>query len=269
MADIVMPATMFPEHDDIYSSYGHTILQISKSFLTPPVECRHNHAVVSALAERLGVQHPAFSMSPWEIIDNLLDRSSLPDAKTLYQKGGHDMAPSFRKMHFLDGFGHKDRKFHFLAAWETGEKSFPDHKNIIDEVTQEKPFHLVTAPAHNFLNSSFTETEASVKREERPSALIHKKICVQRLIKEGDLIRIGNERGSVLLWACPVEGQDQSTIIVEGLWKASAFPEGKGIDCLTSAQRCYPEGGGRKGGAGRGGSVPRHGDMVKSRELRN
>jgi anaerobic selenocysteine-containing dehydrogenase len=39
-ADLVLPATMFLEHDDIYRASGHTILQISPKRVEPPGECR-------------------------------------------------------------------------------------------------------------------------------------------------------------------------------------------------------------------------------------
>ena len=35
MADIVLPATTFLEHDDIYTAGGHTYLQMSRAVLPP------------------------------------------------------------------------------------------------------------------------------------------------------------------------------------------------------------------------------------------
>ena len=49
----------------------------------------------------------------------------------------------------------------------------PDHWAATDEATAERPFRLVAAPARNFLNTSFTETPTSRKREGRPTALLH------------------------------------------------------------------------------------------------
>ena len=54
MADIVLPATTFLEHDDIYTAGGHTFLQIGRAVLPPYAECRSNHEVICGLAERLG-----------------------------------------------------------------------------------------------------------------------------------------------------------------------------------------------------------------------
>src|SRR5207237_7955650 len=67
MADIVLPATTFLEHDDIYTAGGHPFLQIGRAMLPPYAECRSNHEVHCALAERLGVRHPGFDMSAFAI----------------------------------------------------------------------------------------------------------------------------------------------------------------------------------------------------------
>ena len=55
-ADIVLPATMFLEHDDFYTASGHTFFQVTKAVIEPPGECRENHYVIAELAKRLGAQ---------------------------------------------------------------------------------------------------------------------------------------------------------------------------------------------------------------------
>ena len=56
MADVVLPATMFLEHDDLYTGGGHQYLMLGPKVIEPPGECRPNHDVVCGLAKRLGVR---------------------------------------------------------------------------------------------------------------------------------------------------------------------------------------------------------------------
>ena len=42
-ADIVLPATIFVEHDDFYTASGHTYFQVTRKVIEPPGECRENH----------------------------------------------------------------------------------------------------------------------------------------------------------------------------------------------------------------------------------
>ena len=39
-ADIVLPATMFLEHEDFYTASGHTFFQVTKAVIDAPGECR-------------------------------------------------------------------------------------------------------------------------------------------------------------------------------------------------------------------------------------
>ena len=57
VADIVLPATMFLEHDDVYQSGGHQHIILGPKIVEPPGECRSNHEVVCALAKRLDAEH--------------------------------------------------------------------------------------------------------------------------------------------------------------------------------------------------------------------
>src|ERR1700731_2878579 len=95
MADIVLPATTMLEHDDIYTAGAHTFLQVARQVIEPYAEARSNHDVICALAKRLGAEHPGFELSAWEIIERSLAVSALPGAKTIVDKGGHDMALPF------------------------------------------------------------------------------------------------------------------------------------------------------------------------------
>ena len=248
-ADVVLPATTFLEHDDFYTASGHTYFQVARMVIEPPGECRENLAVICALAERLGARHPGFAMTAWQIMDETLRRSGMWDAETNVRRGGQDCAPTFETAHFLDGFATDDGKFHFRADWHRFGGRWrempvlPDHFDVIDNPTPEKPFRLVAAPARTFLNSTFTETPGSLQRERRPTARLHPDDCARLGVAEGDRVRLGNERGEVVVHARPQDGQQAGVVVVEGIWPSKHFENGLGINTLTSADPGYPHGG--------------------------
>jgi anaerobic selenocysteine-containing dehydrogenase len=248
-ADVVLPATTFLEHDDFYTASGHTTFQVTRKLIEAPGEARENHYVICELAKRLGAQHRGFEMSVWEIMDETLRRSNMWDAQTNYERGGQDFAYPFERMHFLDGFDTADRKFHFRADWQRFGGRWqempllPDHLDVIDRATAEKPYRLVAAPARTFLNSTFTETPSSLKREQRPTALIHPEDCKALGVAQGDRVRLGNERGEVIVHVAPREGQQSGVVVVEGIWPNRYFENGIGINSLTSAEPGWPNGG--------------------------
>jgi anaerobic selenocysteine-containing dehydrogenase len=249
MADIVLPATTFLEHDDIYPAGAHTYLQIGRAVLDPYAECRSNHDVICGLADLLGARHPGFAMSAIEMIDRTLRISGLPEADSFSEDGWLDCRPRFETSHFLDGFAHADGKFHFRADWAAiGPEhaqlpAYPDHVTVIDDGDADQPFRLVAAPSRSFLNTSFNNTPSSIAREGRPTALVHPAVLAQLGLRDGDRLRIGNRRGSVVVHARGFDGLQTRVVIVEGLWPNHAFEEGIGINLLTSADPGLPRGG--------------------------
>src|SRR5215468_10525584 len=69
VADVVLPATMFMEHDDVYQGGGHQYIILGPKLIEPPGQCRNNHQVHCALAQRLGAVQHGFAMTPRELLD--------------------------------------------------------------------------------------------------------------------------------------------------------------------------------------------------------
>ncbi|MCW2247340.1 anaerobic selenocysteine-containing dehydrogenase [Azospirillum fermentarium] len=248
LADLVLPATMFLEHDDIYRGGGQMHIQIGRKVVDAPGAARENLWVIHELARRVGAEHPGFAMSAWEIIDAMLRVSNLPDAETLHAARWYDAQPDFETSHFLKGFPWPDGRFRFAPDWAAlgplgGLPPLPDHMEPGRPADTDHPFRLVTAPARQFLNTSFNETPTSQKREGRPTALLHPDDCAGLGIADGTLVRLGNGQGVVSVHARPFAGVQRGVVIVEGLWPDAAFVDGVGINTLTSAVSVPPAGG--------------------------
>jgi len=250
MADVVLPATTFLEHDDIYTGGGHTFLQIARKVVEPHAEARTNHYVITELARRLGAVHPGFGMTEMEIIAKTLEISKLPGPEAFDKGRWIDRTLPFETAHYLDGFGHADKKFHFKADWPSlgplhqELPALPDHVDIIDKASAEHPFRMMAPPARSFLNSTFNNTPAGVAREGKPSVLIHPDDLRALRLATGDRVRLGNRLGSVVVHAKEFDGLQPGVLVVEGIWPNHAYEEGLGINVLISADPGRPNGGG-------------------------
>ena len=141
LADIVLPATMFMEHDDLYQAGGHSHIQIGAKLIEPPGECRSNHAVLQGLAARLGAN------ASWLRDD--CDGDHRRNAACLRLAGCADragaawidVAPPFAEAHFHNGFPQPDKRFHFAPDWRAigpdwaRMPALPDYMPAIDEAT--------------------------------------------------------------------------------------------------------------------------------------
>ncbi|MGE5475829.1 MAG: molybdopterin oxidoreductase family protein [Bacteroidales bacterium] len=242
-ADIVLPATTFLEHSDLYTSYGHTFLQAAKPVIAPVGEARSNHWVVAELARRLGASHASFAMDEWQMVDAILRASGLPGADELHAMRWLDCALPFEQAHCLDGFGHGGR-FRFAPDWGRDDMpALPDYWTAIEVATAETPFRLITPPSRHFLNSTFNDTPTSRTQAGRPTALIHTQDAAALGIADGGLARLGNRRGSVLLHARLTDGIARGVVAVEGIWANEDFIEGIGINRLVGSTPVAPAGG--------------------------
>ncbi|CUA99593.1 molybdopterin oxidoreductase family protein [Pannonibacter indicus] len=261
-ADIVLPATQFLEHDDIYRGGGHQYMLFGPKLTEAPGEARENIFVINELAKRLGAKdHPGFHMSAREHVDWMLVNSGYGTLAELEAGRWKDLQPDFRTAHFLDGFGHADGKYHFKVDWgftaapnrpEDGKPfgahaampRLPDYWDAVENADAEHPFRLVTAPARSFLNSSFTETPGSTKKEGgRPEVWMRPDEAAAAGLEDGARVILGNRRGEVLLHLRHVEGLAPGTVVSEGIWPNTAFENGNGINTLIGAEPIAPYGG--------------------------
>lgn len=256
LSDIVLPATMFLEHDDVYQGGGQSSIILGPKLLEPAGECRSNHDVVCALAARLGAHHRGFSMTAAEIIDETLTASGWGSLDRLRREKWIDCQPDFDTAHYRNGFGYPDGKFRFKPDWPNvpaGRRhdwgiaasmpQLPDHWDVNEKTDEAHPFKLATPPARNYLNSSFNETPTSRAREGRPHAKINPADLARLGIAHGEMIHLGNARGAITIEARAFDGVLPGVVIVESIPPNQDFAGEHGINTLTSAERAAPFGG--------------------------
>ncbi len=256
MADIVLPATMFLEHDDVYQGGGHQYIILGPKMVEPPGECRSNHDVICEIAKRVGAEHPGFDMSARELIDETLKASDWGTLETLEKNKWIDCQPDFETSHYSNGFAYPDGKFKFKPDWSNvpvGRKhdwgisdtgpALPDHWDVIENADDAHPFRLATSPARHYLNSSFNETAGSRDRHGQPTVLIHPEDLEHLNIKPGELVRMGNRRGEIKIQAAAFDGLQRGVVITESIPPNQQFADEKGINTLTSADQVAPYGG--------------------------
>ena len=249
-ADVIFPATTFLEHDDLYKASGHTHLQVARALVEAPGECRSNHELLCDLATRLGIEALGFAMNASEVIEATLAVSGLPAMDEIIETRGIDVALPFETANFNDGFGTPDGRFHFAPDWSRvgpntrGMPELPDHWTVTDAPSTEFPLRLVTAPARQFLNTTFNQQPTSRRMERgEPTARVHPEDIVRYRLKEGAHAVLENALGEVTLRVLAFDGLQVGTVVVESLWRNADFQGGLGINTLVSSEPGQPAGG--------------------------
>jgi anaerobic selenocysteine-containing dehydrogenase len=244
-ADILLPATTFLEHTDLYLAYGHYYLQLARPALPAPGETKSNVEVFRLLAQRMGFDEPCFRDSEDDMIRTLLD-SQHPFVKgiTLEELDREHfvrlrMPAPFQP--FAEGnFGTSDAKCHFNA--ETLDYAPPVESRHGDaELRGKYPLELISPKNDDSMNSTFGHRDAV----DRETATLHlnSEDAARLGIHAQDQVRIYNDRGSCVLVAAIDGAVRPGVVCAPSVRWGKRAPGKRGVNALTS-ERLTDAGGG-------------------------
>ena len=236
-ADILLPATTFLEHTDIYRSYGHFHVQLARPVVAPLGEARSNVEVFRALALRMGFDEPCFRDSDDDMIRALL-ASGHPflEGVTLERlEREHSVRLNVSPdgtpfLPFATGvFGTPSGKC------ELGDFDYvpPQESRLGDAGLRKRfPLEMVSSKNDDSMNSTFGNRKTV--DADTAHLHLHTSDAETRGIKTGDRVRAFNDRGSMLLRA-HVDGKVRSGVvrIPAVRWNKRA-EDGAGPNILTS-----------------------------------
>ena len=249
-ADIVLPATTFLEHTDLYYAYGHYHLQLARPALAAPGEALPNTEIFRRLAARMGFQEACFRDSDDAMVRALLTAnqgSSLHPFVEGITLEELDRQHSVRlrigevfRPFAEGGFGTASGKCEFHA--ETLGYEPPVESRYGDgDLLARYPLELISPKNSDSMNSTFgnradTDAQTAV-------LTLHPADAARRGIETGDEVRVFNARGECLLRANV--GMTVSAGVVAT--PSSRWPKraagGNSVNMLTS-QRLTDKGGG-------------------------
>ena len=244
-ADILLPATTFLEHTDLYLSYGHHYLQLARPALPAPGDARPNQDVFRALAERMGFDDPCFDESDDDMIRTLLD-SPHPFVKGITleeldrERSVRLRLPEPFQPFANGGFGTYDGKCHFHA--ETLDYTPPVESRHGDrELGAKYPLEMISPKNDDSMNSTFGYRDGV----DRQTAMLHMAAAdaARRGIADADQVRIWNERGSCVLVARVDDSVRSGVVCAPAVRWGKRSPGGVSANALTS-ERLTDAGGG-------------------------
>ena len=257
MADVVLPATTFLEHDDIYRGGGHQYIILGPKLVEPPGECRNNHEVICALAKRLGAEHKGFAMSPRELIDDLLRRSNRGTLDELEASRWIDCQPSFRRVALSRRLRLAGRQVPLQAG--LGERAVPQPlqgRADRGHAAAARPLDVdraggrrASVPARDLAGARLPQFDLH-----RDADLARQREAADGDDPSGRCGRAGHRAtatwscsatraGEVRLHAKLFDGVRRGVLIAESIWPNSAYEDGCGINTLTGADPIAPYGG--------------------------
>jgi anaerobic selenocysteine-containing dehydrogenase len=253
-ADIVLPATTQLEHYDVHKSYGHLYVLGNNPAIAPVGESLPNSEVFRRLAARMGFDEPCFRDSDEDICRTALASSS-PRMKGIgWDEVKHDgwkklSVPERFAPFAQGGFPTPSGKCEFYSAAleKQGVDPLPFYNppaEVSDEaLAQRYPLAFLSPPARHFLNSSFANMARFRQFEKEPHLDMHPDDAAARGIRDGDRVRVYNDRGGYTLKA-RVNGKPRRGVVVApSVWWKKHSRDGANANNVTS-QRTTDLGGG-------------------------
>lgn len=213
-ADVVLPATAFPEHEEISRGYGAYVLQHSRPVVAPAGEARGNCEVFSALCRRLGLHRPGDLETAEEIAAAVLAQSPRM-AGELAERGWAAPDCGTTPVQFGDSFPlTPDRKGHLLPEELDREAPFGLYGYQEDPAEPGYPLALISPSTHRTVSS----TLGQLYRETVPLE-IHPADAERRGIRSGDTVRVWNAWGEVRTLARLAADLAPGVVVLpKGMW---------------------------------------------------
>lgn len=266
-ADIVLPAAMGAEMEDIILSWGHLYLTYNEKCVDVPGEALSNNEIFRRLADKMGYDEDRLKWSDTECLENFIDWDSpacegasmdymrehgffrlnvgTKDDRCPHKEGNFPtetgkchfrvdgaknfVAPPFRQMYEGMQPGQDiDPLPDYLPPYERPETN--------PELAKKYPLNIVTPKSHAFLNSCYANMEGKQKEQGDQFVLINPADAKSRNVKDGSNVRVFNDRGAFECVAKVTDDVNEGVCVATlGYWRQL----NKGtVNITSSAEFC-------------------------------
>ncbi len=226
-ADILLPASMGAEQEDIILSWGHLYLTYNTKCIESPGEAIPNNEIFRRLAKRLGFEEENFQWTDTQCLEHYVDWSSPAcggiDLNYLKEHGYYRLnvgTKDNRAPHKQGNFPTPSGKCEFRVVgaknfvagpfrqmyedFQPGEDipELPDYVASKEtalanpELAKKYPLNILAPKSHGFINSSYANFESKIKGQGEQFVMIHPADALDRGLVDGARAKVINDRGS-------------------------------------------------------------------------
>jgi anaerobic selenocysteine-containing dehydrogenase len=266
-ADIVLPAAMAGEAEDMMWSWGHFYFTYNQKAIDPPGECKPTSDMWRLLAAEMGLDDPLFKMTDSELAAYYInwDDPKMRGADMAYFK-----EHGYLKIDVGDAATrtpHKDGKF----PTPSGKAEFllHDAKNFVAgpfrmmseanqdgtpvdplpgfvpprETPETNPaqaklysLNIISPKSHGFLNSCYANEPHKIKGQGEQFVMISPADAKHRNISEGDPVRVYNGRGDFTGVARVTDDVNPGIVVATlGYWRSLNRTDGS-VNSISSQE---------------------------------
>jgi anaerobic selenocysteine-containing dehydrogenase len=268
-ADIVLPSAMAGEAEDMMWSWGHFYFTYNQKAVDPPGECKPTSEMWRLLAKEMGFDDPVFKMSDSELAAHYInwDDPKMRGVDMAYFKthgyykidvGSADTRVPHKDGKFPTASGKVEFLLHdaknfvagpFRAMYEGDQDGSPvdplpgylpnrEAPETNPDRAKLYPLNVISPKSHGFLNSCYANETHKIKGQGEQFVLISPADAAQRGIREGDPVRVFNDRGDFEGVAKVTDDVNSGIVVATlGYWRSLNRSDGS-VNSISSDAHC-------------------------------
>ena len=246
-ADILLPSAHWFEATDAFCSYHtHPHIMWQDKAVDPPFECKSDFDIIKLISAKMGLGHH-FDMTEEEYIALWLDSDGakamgitmeklreekalrhVPGPNYIEFAGGNFLTPTGRAQFYLEAVA---PDYNIGQEWDIEKERLP-HWEAPNEAWSENLLHakyplvIVSENSRLKTHSQWTHVTPLVEIDVEPYVKIHPVDAAKYGIKNGDTVRLYNDRGHVVMKAYLNTGMQPGVLSHPRGWEADQFIDG-------------------------------------------
>lgn len=230
-ADVLLPATTFLEHPDVYCSYGHYHLQYADPVVPPRGQARSNRWIFARLAERLGLDEPSLFHDTPRLVEDLLS-SGHPwlagiSAERLMREKSVRLSLPRPFLPYAGGSHFPDGRIRFSPA--------PRQMEFVERPTDDYPLRLISPPGAVVVNTTMGNVPSIIRAAGgEPHVILHPADAARAGVAGAGRVRITSASGSIVRKAIESDDAREGVLVAVGQWWPKLAPDKKSLNDLTN-----------------------------------
>ena len=248
-ADVVLPADTQLERTDLHAAYGHYTFSMNKPVIEPQGESVRNTELFRMLAKKMAYvskDDNAFTQTDEDMIREIIDDETNPlmegiSYEQLEKNGWVQGAVNAERRNYIkNGWPTESTKIEIYSKTlkEQGQDPLPVHHPEMegqeDPKRKDYPLQVLSSATHYFIGDSFQSVPRLQAMMSRPTVEVSLQDAQERGIKDGDLVRLYNDRGETYCYAVLIEGLLSGTCATQKQFKGSHTPGGVNANALNT-----------------------------------
>jgi anaerobic selenocysteine-containing dehydrogenase len=242
-ADVVLPATMQPEHLDLHSSYGHHYTTLNLPATRAPGEALPNTEIFRRIAAAMGLDHPRLRDTDEDVARQLLGGTPISFEELRERTYARTTGVAVGSAAFAHGgfpTPHGRARLLDPALHRLGVDPLVGYTPPLEaadpHLAERFPLVLIAPAGRFFVNSTFASLPWHASKMGPPRVHLHPDDAAVRGLVDGSAVRVHNDRGAFVAAVAIDDATRPGLAFTYKAYWARLSPGGSTVNAVTAVR---------------------------------